>query len=133
MTDKQRFLARIRSAVQDIVEAAEDVTTYVADKTQQEVWQDRLLRQAVERQLITIGEAVARIRKIEAKYDQTSGTDFTGARGIISFRNILVHNYDLIEADFVWMSIQHHLPKLLDEAHAYLQDSASGPAAPDQP
>jgi uncharacterized protein with HEPN domain len=73
-----------------------------------------MLRSAIERQFIIIGEAVRRLVSIEPRVGQS----ITGYRRIIDFRNILVHGYDVLREERVWDIVENHLAVLLDEVAA---------------
>jgi uncharacterized protein with HEPN domain len=80
----------------------DDFQTYLKDtKTQS----------AVERQLAIIGEAVSKLRQIDANIP------LTGAKQMIDFRNRLIHSYDNIDASIVWAIIKNHLPLLKQEVN----------------
>ena len=72
---------------------------------------------AVERLLITIGEAVSRLRK-SSPADAAQIT--ADVRGIVAVRNILVHNYDDIDQAVVYAIITRHLPLLQQQVTALL-------------
>ena len=79
--------------LEDIRDAAAFVTQATEAKTLNEYRQDRLLRQAVERNFEIIGEAVGRL----AKLDPATAAKIGDYQQIISFRNVLIHGYDLID------------------------------------
>ncbi len=68
-----------------------------------------MLRSAVERQLIIIGEAVNRLRQLD------ENIPLTASRAIVQFRNCITHKYDRIEDENVWAILINHLPKLKAE------------------
>jgi uncharacterized protein with HEPN domain len=76
-----------------------------------------MLRSAVERQLMIVGEALNRLRKIEPEFLAS----ITDSRKIIAFRNILVHGYDVIRNEVVWGIIDSDLSTLTVEVSALLQ------------
>jgi len=77
-----------------------DFITYEADlKTQS----------AIERQLVLIGEALNKLRKIEPDIV------IENYQKIIAFRNRLVHAYDNIDNAIVWMILKKHLVNLKKE------------------
>ncbi len=132
--DEQLYIHRRTVAALSDVQAAAayilrrthglDQPTYAADED---------LQLAVERQFITIGEAFARLRRLSEQTGQDIIQHFTGARGIINFRNVLVHNYDLIEEDQIWLVISKHLPVLIREIDKFLTESAADtPSEDDQ-
>jgi uncharacterized protein with HEPN domain len=94
--------------LEDIRDAAAFVRQATADKTLDDYRGNRLLRQAVERNFEIIGEAVGRLAKLDPKTAAGIGE----YQRIISFRNILIHGYDLIDDTQVWDVIQSDLPTL---------------------
>ena len=54
--------------------------------------------------------------------DTDTATRITDHRRIISFRNLLVHDYDGVDAPVVWDVVQQGLPKLLQEVSAILEE-----------
>ena len=76
-----------------------------AGKTLADYEADGYLRAIVERLFITIGEALSRI----ARHDPNLFGDISEARSIVAFRNVLVHGYDLIDAEQVWAAITDDL------------------------
>lgn len=73
-----------------------------------------MLQDAIERNLITIGEAVSRILKLDPDIA------LTNARRIIDARNKLTHGYDEIENVQVWSILIKHLPILEHEVRQLL-------------
>jgi len=70
---------------------------------------------AVERQLTIIGEATNFALKLNPQLPVTS------ARRIVDFRNVLIHAYDLVNAQTVWKILQTDLPLLKKEVHALIK------------
>jgi uncharacterized protein with HEPN domain len=68
----------------------------------------RLIRAAVEREFITIGEALNNLSRI----DLGLFARISAAPRIISFRNKLTHEYDIVDDALVWGVIQKSLPPL---------------------
>lgn len=73
---------------------------------------DMLRRDAIERCLIIVGEALAQGRH----QDPSILPRITSAQRIIDFRNIMVHGYAMIDTEVVWDIVRVHLPILLAEA-----------------
>ncbi len=65
-----------------------------------------IVKDAVERRLITIGEAVAKLIQIDPN------DMFEEAERIRAFRNRLVHSYDSTDDTLVWAIIRNHLMPL---------------------
>jgi uncharacterized protein with HEPN domain len=106
----------VRKYLFDVKVACDAITAFVTGQTFEEYRRQLLLRSAVERQLITIGEALNRAAKVD-KSIETAITDF---RSIISFRNIVVHGYDILKDDTVWGVAVGKVPKLRQEVEALL-------------
>jgi uncharacterized protein with HEPN domain len=63
-----------------------------------------LIRSAIERQLEIIGESVKRIERTG------ESVPIENAKQIIAFRNILVHEYERLEDEIVWMIVKKRCP-----------------------
>jgi uncharacterized protein with HEPN domain len=107
--------------LEDIRDAAAFVREACQNRTLEDYRQDRLLRQAVERNFEIIGEAVGRLAKI----DSATAARIGDYQQIISFRNLLIHGYDLIDESRVWEVIQQSLPTLEAEVTSILTDCGS--------
>ena len=94
------------------MQQAIDLATQAAHgKTLADYEGDAILRSAVERQFITVGEALLQLLRLSpALQSRISHT-----RQIIAFRNILVHGYAHIAHDVVWAAVQEDLPVLRRE------------------
>lgn len=77
-----------------------------------------LLRSAVERQLLILGEAVRRLEAL----DGTIAARISEHRRIIGLRNIMAHGYDAVDDDVVWQVVTQKLPLLRAEARAWLAE-----------
>jgi uncharacterized protein with HEPN domain len=100
----------------DIRESAEAIFRFVKDKTFNLYDEDELLRSAVERKFMIIGEALNRIKND----DPASLDNIRHHRNIISFRNILVHGYDSIDNRIVWGIINENLGHLVEDINILL-------------
>ena len=92
----------------DIQQACERISKFVSGKSFADYEQDDLLRSAVERQFEIIGEAIAKLHKVDA----TTAEQIPEYRKIIAFRNILIHGYASIENATVWGVIEADLEPL---------------------
>ena len=109
---------RVESAklLEDIRRAGELIARFVDRKDLADYVNDPLLRSAVERQFEIIGEALKRL----ANTDPAAAAQIAHASRIISFRNILIHGYDLVDHEVVWDVLQTHLPVLRQQVRALL-------------
>lgn len=69
---------------------------------------------AVERRLAIIGEALWKANKLN---DQVA---VSNKSKIIALRHILIHDYDLVEDETIWIICKSHLLQLKKEIHALL-------------
>lgn len=103
----------------DICQAADSIARFVAAKSLADFENDALLRSAVERQFEIIGEALARLVRL----DPALAERITECRRIIGFRNILIHGYAKVDPRMVWDIIETKLPRLRDEVGRLLEGS----------
>lgn len=100
----------------DIREAATYIIEDTADATLDSFRVDRRMRQLVERNFLTIGEAINRLRRL----DPDAAARISDVERIVGFRNVLVHAYELIEPETVWAIVQTWLPILQAEVDVLL-------------
>ncbi len=82
---------------------------------------DPLLQAGVEREFITIGEALTQAEKLEPGLDNS----ISALRQIIGFRNLLVHRYAILQNATVWGIVENDLPVLIKEVKALLGTSGT--------
>ena len=107
-----------RACLNDVLDAAGALHEFTFGKTFADYIDDHLLRSATERQFGIIGEAISRLSKI----DEPTANRITDYRRIISFRNILIHEYDSVDNQVVWNALQYTLPVLVLEVEALLKE-----------
>ena len=76
---------------------------------------DLKTRKAIERNLEIIGEALNRILK------EDSTIHITDSRKIVDTRNRIIHGYDSVTADILWMIVSKPLPVLHEEVKKLLK------------
>jgi uncharacterized protein with HEPN domain len=76
--------------------------------------ENELLRSAVERKLEIIGEATGRILQTDPQFP------LTNARRIVDLRNRVIHGYDSINDDNIWVIVVKDLPRLKTEVEQLL-------------
>ncbi len=90
----------------DIQQACGLIEHFTAGKTVDDFRNDIQLRSAMERQFITIGEALQQALRVEP----TLADSITDSRRIINFRNVMVHGYAQIVPDTVWGVVESGRP-----------------------
>jgi uncharacterized protein with HEPN domain len=113
------MLRDLRVFLHDIVEAARAIREYASGKSLDEYRSDRQLRASIEREFITIGEALRRALEL----DPTIESRITATRQIIAFRINLVHGYDVIDDALVWSIVESDLAVLESEASDLLEET----------
>jgi hypothetical protein len=82
-----------------------------------------MLRSAIERQFEIIGEALAQL----AKSDPATANRAPKSRQIISFRNVLIHRYAVVDRPTVWDVLQDDLPAPRAQVSAMLDEDEGLP------
>ena len=108
---------RAPKLLEDIRNAADFVKTATCGVVLTQFKQDRLLRQAIERNFEIIGEALRRLEKDDAD----TAACIADYRRLIAFRNVLIHSYDVIDPAIVWSAITDDLAPLLRDVEALLK------------
>ncbi|MEW6249875.1 MAG: DUF86 domain-containing protein [Planctomycetota bacterium] len=102
--------------LEDIRMAAEDIQTFALGRSLEEYQQNRMLRMAIERAFMTVGEGLSQLRRI----DPDTAHKITGQQQIISFRHHLAHRYWEVRDEVVWSIITDDVPILIREVRELL-------------
>ncbi|HZW08995.1 MAG TPA: DUF86 domain-containing protein [Phycisphaerales bacterium] len=94
--------------VWDVRDACQSIVSFLAGMSKPEYLADEKTRAAVERKLITLGEAMNRLSAL----DPGMAAELGDAAQIVAFRNTLVHGYFKLDHDKVWTVLEEHLPPL---------------------
>jgi uncharacterized protein with HEPN domain len=109
------------ASLSDMLGAAEAALVHVAGKSRDDYENQKLLRDAVERNIEIIGEAA---RRLPPEFrDQHPEIPW---RVIMATRHILAHDYDAVDNDIVWRILTDHLPPLIQQLRPLI------PPPPDQ-
>jgi uncharacterized protein with HEPN domain len=106
--DDRLYLINIKEAVDRIQHYVEDGREAFSTST--------LIQDAVLRNFQTIGQSAGRISDDLRK--RHSDVDW---RGIVGFRNVLVHDYLGVDLDRVWQVVERDLPELEQQIALILQ------------
>jgi uncharacterized protein with HEPN domain len=98
----------------DAAEAAQTILRFSAGKTFTDFRNDDLLRAAIERHFIILGEALGKLRQTDPS---TAGRLPDLARAV-AMRNLLVHVYAEVDEAIVWGVVTGSLPALLGALQA---------------
>lgn len=105
--------------LEDIRDAAQYIVDRAATEPLDSFRQDRDLRQAVERNFEVIGEAV----RCLSRSDPARAERLTDYQQMITFRNVLIHAYDVVDPTRVWRAIAVSLPVLQAEVEDLLREA----------
>lgn len=83
---------------------------YLAAKTKEDFLNDIQVQDSVVRRLEIIGEASRRL----SESTRTTLSQIPWRR-MIGMRNIIIHEYDEVDLEVVWDTIQNYLPPLIEE------------------
>lgn len=103
-----------RAYLSDVLESCDAISAAVRGLDLAGYQESRLVRSAVEREFIIIGEAVAALARNAPEI-------FAGikrARRIVDFRNQLTHSYPTVDDAIVWAIVEHDVPVLRRECGA---------------
>ena len=105
----------------DIIDAAEAIRSFTAGKTFADYTADNVLRSAVERQFIVIGEALNQAIQLDNRFADR----ITDASRIVRVRHRLTHGYFAVADDIIWGIIERHLEGLLTQIRGVLSERSS--------
>ena len=94
----------------DILDAARAVLQFIRGKTLADLLQDRMFRNAVERNLEIIGEAARCVSQ-----DARGALPDIPWRAMIALRNVLAHEYGDIRYERLWVVCTEQLPVLIGQ------------------
>lgn len=94
----------------DILESAKIALDYVFDKSWDEFYEDTQCQDAVVRRIEIVGEAARRVsQETRDRHPQIPWREMT------SMRNLVIHEYDVVDINQVWDTVQNKLPPLIEE------------------
>lgn len=100
----------------DVVNACTTIEEILVSRTFDDYRGDVVVRNAVERLLITVGEALRAAVRLEPALVEP----IPDIRQIIDFRNLLVHGYQKLEDAVVWEIVHTDLPRLASTVRTLL-------------
>ena len=106
----------------DIIQSCQTIRKFTTNVDLQTYSTNLLIKSAVERQFIIIGEALNRIKQI----DLVMYNHIPHAERIIGFRNIIVHGYNIVSDQLVWQIVQTHLSELISLCNTLLGAGSVG-------
>lgn len=106
----------IKTWLQDIDRSIEEIYSFLpSEKNFIEFQNDLKSKKAIERNLEIIGEALNRILK------ENPNVKITDSRKIVDTRNRIIHGYDSVTEDVIWLIVIKYLPVLKIEVEELLR------------
>jgi uncharacterized protein with HEPN domain len=105
-----------RSWLWDVIDAARFIERHTHGLTAKDYADNELLRSAVERKFLIIGEAINNFAKAEPELV----VHIRGTSRIIGFRNFLAHGYFDVDHVLVWSIIEQDVARLVEDASRLL-------------
>ncbi|MCC7506987.1 MAG: DUF86 domain-containing protein [Saprospiraceae bacterium] len=100
----------IKVWLEDIEKAINEINEFLPEpRNFLEFEKDLKTKRAVERNIEIIGEAMNRILSIEPNIE------ISGSRKIVDTRNRIIHGYDSVSDDVIWLIVNRYLPVLQKE------------------
>jgi uncharacterized protein with HEPN domain len=97
----------IKIWLKDIEQSIEEIFNFLPEKRNfLDFQKDLKTRKAVERNIEIIGEAMNRILRIEPDFP------IDASRKIVDTRNRIIHGYDSVSEDVLWLIVINYLPSL---------------------
>jgi uncharacterized protein with HEPN domain len=104
-----------KSYLWDIAQACKEILEFIEGVSYHQFCETKMIRYAVERQLIVIGEAANHLSN-EFKNSEPD----TPWEKVIGMRNIIAHEYGEILEERIWITAKDHIKPLLDKIQKYL-------------
>jgi uncharacterized protein with HEPN domain len=102
-----------------MLDHAREAVEMVKGKTRADLDADRQLNLSLVRLVEVIGEAAARIPDdFRARYPQVPW------RQIVGIRHRMIHDYDVIDFDILWVVLRQDLPPLIEQLEAIVREGS---------
>jgi uncharacterized protein with HEPN domain len=106
----------IKACLKDIEQAIIEIYEFLPkERNFFEFQKDLKTRKAVERNIEIIGEAMDRLLKIDPNIQ------ISDSRKIVDTRNRIIHGYDVVSNDVIWLIVNKSLPILEKEIKKLLK------------
>jgi uncharacterized protein with HEPN domain len=89
----------------DVLTACDAIHQFTMDKTLKDYQSNLMLRSAVERQLMIVGEALNQAVHIQPELSEQIG----------EVRNVIVHGYAVVENETIWGIVTDEIPALVKQ------------------
>lgn len=117
---------RARDYLAHMLDAVNQIQAYTLNKTSKDFAADRLLQDAVVRNVEILGEASRRL--MEALPDAISRFPGIPFAAIYAMRNQLSHGYFTVDFDIVWKVVERDIPELRTQIESAISQFDKGKA-----
>ena len=101
---------RNNAALLDMIDSLKALQEFVQNRAFKDYLEDRFFRSAVERELENVGEAANRLTtEFQIAHPEISW------RGIVGLRNAIIHQYDELDYENIWVIATEKVPVLLKQ------------------
>jgi uncharacterized protein with HEPN domain len=107
----------LKKSVWDAWNACRLILEFTDGVTLENYYENALRRSAVERQFEILGEAFNRIDDVDPSYRDR----FSEMGEAIGMRNRMIHGYDRVNNEIVWLAAKKHIPILMAKLAACLE------------
>ncbi len=105
-------------AVQQMRDHGKEALQLAAGRSRADLDLDRMLELALTRLMEVLGEAARRVPdEFRERYPEVPWRQTT------DLRNVLIHDYDTIDLDLLWLIIQERLPPLLPQLQSIIDEN----------
>ncbi len=104
--DFHKYIFDVREAINNLESFTKNITLNHLEEIE--------FKWAVERGISIIGEALFKASKIQ------KDLKISNLKNIIGMRHIVIHDYDMIEAERLYITIKKYIPILKEEISKYL-------------
>ena len=105
-------------AVQQMRDHGKEAMELAEGRSRVDLDLDRMFELALTRLMEVLGEAARRVPdEFRARYPHVPWRQTT------DLRNVLIHEYDIIDFDALWRIIQEHLPTLVPQLQAIIDEN----------
>jgi uncharacterized protein with HEPN domain len=103
----------------DVLRSCEAISQYTAGLEFADYERDSMVRDAVERRLGIIGEALTRAVAVDPALEDR----VPELRAIVGLRNRIIHGYDVVADRIIWDIVQNELPLLRAQVQSLLNET----------
>ena len=105
-------------AVQQMRDHGKEALQLAAGRSRADLDLDRMFELALTRLMEVLGEAARRVPdEFRERYPEVPWRQTT------DLRNVLIHDYDTIDLDLLWLIIQERLPPLLPQLQSIIDEN----------